>query len=766
MIRFLKNQKVFTFLFLGFLVLTPSLAFAGFLEETLWKAVVGIFGTILGLCGLLLNYGINEFVIGFADNYTTTGIGLAIDEVWVLIRDVMNLAFIFGLVYIGFKIILDSDDSRTRSMLANLVIAALLVNFSLFITKFTVDIANSFAAEIAVNGFYGKDVPIPYAGAVPDGAPTTRYEVDMAGDLMNRMGINSTFGSGAEPPAGEWGYIFGTALLFIITSFVFAAGGLLLTIRFVALNLYMVMSPFMFIGWAFPPLAKYTTQYWKGFLGRAFFAPIYFLFMYFSLHVLSGLATSRSLASAENGFRNSFGGTVGSSADITSRVLAANSMVPFFIVACAFMLASIVVANKMGAQGASQAISIGQNLRRKAQNGLKRGTGALTFGVGARVGQKTVGAAADRALKSSRFQNYAADTKLGEYMYRGAQKTANASFDGRKVGGMGKSLGLGAGMKGGYQDRQKESEKKATDFHDSLEADMSTTQNKKRVQAEQDKIAKERMVIESKDTFALQTDETLDTDIKGLDAEIVTLNETLKQNLKDGLLTGGERAERETKIEEKTNARDQRQAVLDDRLSIESLQKQVLATDEKAMTTSNPKLATEYRQKAENLNRELQAKKNYTARDEVLKDKEKNGKGEYDGGKTYSEDVIKKGSQSAYMRGLANEADGFNFLFNQFSAEKLAAIEKKTGVKGAVKSDSKILQEIKRTMGPNANSQVYGKTLKEAFAQALEDNRLKTAKYSAIKARKNKAGKDKLRDLSDILNENKAPAESPESDSE
>lgn len=764
MISLLKNHKLLSIVFLGFLVLTPSLAFAGFLEETLWAAVVGIFGRILALCAILLNYGINEFVIGFADNYTTGGIGEAIDEVWVLIRDVMNLAFIFGLVYIGFKIILDSDDSRTRSMLANLVIAALLVNFSLFITKFTVDVANSFAAEIAVNGFYGEDKTTQVINEEGQVETITRYEVDMAGDLMNRMGINSIFGGEAAPPEGHWGYIFGTALLFIITSFVFAAGGILLAIRFVALNLYMVMSPFMFIGWALPPLARYTTEYWKGFLKRSFFAPIYFLLMYFSLHILNGLSQSRNLADSNASFKNTFAG--GLEAGI-SPIDSGKSTIPFFVVACIFMLASIVIANKMGADGASQAINIGQNLRRKAQNGLKRGTGALTFGVGARVGQKTVGAVADRALKSSRFQNYAADTKLGEYMYRGTQKTANASFDGRNVGGLGKSLGMGAGFKGGYQDRQKEAEKKATDFHESLEADMDTTQNKKRVQAEQDKIAKERMIIAGKDLYSDDSDEKLDTDIKGLDSDIKILNDTLQNNLKSGILTAGERINGEEKIKEKTDSRDQKKAVLDDRLSIKKLQKQVLETDEKAMTTGNSKEATEYRQKAENLNKELQAKRDYEARNIALMDKEKNEKGEYDGGKTYSEDVIKKGSQSAYMRGLANEADGFNLLFNAFSAEKLAAIEKKTGVKGAVKSDSKILQEIKRTMGSNANSRVYGKEIKEAFASALEDNRLKTAKYSAIKARKNKAGKDKLRDLSEILDENKAPAaESSESDSE
>ena len=140
-----------------FLALTPQLVYADFLQETLWSAVTGIFGTILALCAWLFDIAINSYVIGFADEYTTSGIGLAIDQGWSLVRDIMNLLFIFGLLYIGFKIILGSDDSSTRKLLVNLIMAALLVNFSLFITKFVVDTSNSLAAQIAMNGFVGDE---------------------------------------------------------------------------------------------------------------------------------------------------------------------------------------------------------------------------------------------------------------------------------------------------------------------------------------------------------------------------------------------------------------------------------------------------------------------------------------------------------------------------------------------------------------------------------------------------------------------------------
>ena len=254
---------------LAVLVLTPLVTQADFLQETLWEVFTGLFGLILVLCGNLLDFAINRFVIGFATEYTTS-IGYAVDAGWALVRDVMNILFIFGLLYVGFKILLGTDDSRTKSLIANLVIAALLVNFSLFITKFVVDISNGLASEIAINGF----APDPDGSNVTlntSNGQITLYQVDMSGSLMSLLGVtsilkpDSDYLTNAGAKRNEWGYIFGTALMLIVASFTFAVGAILLIIRFISLNFYILFSPFMFIGWAFPPLANYTGRYWRGF---------------------------------------------------------------------------------------------------------------------------------------------------------------------------------------------------------------------------------------------------------------------------------------------------------------------------------------------------------------------------------------------------------------------------------------------------------------------------------------------------------------------
>lgn len=359
------------------LVVTPAIAHADWLYESLWYLVSGFLGFFLWLAAYFLNAAVNLFVIGFANVYTTTGLGQSIESVWVIIRDIMNLAFIFGLLYIGIKIILNSDDSRARSMLAYLIIAALLVNFSLFFTKAVVDVSNAIGAEILLNGFENNPLQGAQTNAIYQGITT----VDIGSTFMEVLDVDDLLGS---PNDLSFAFIFSAAIFFIISIFVFMAGALILTIRFAALNIYLALSPLMFIGWAFPPFAKYTRDYWQGFLRRAFFAPIYIFMLYLSLFVL--LNMGGSIASTTN--IKSVGAALPKGADSGQTVAkatdAALTVVPFFALACIFLIASLVIASKMGAEGASGAVSLGQRWSRQVGRGTARFAGRQTVGRGAR----------------------------------------------------------------------------------------------------------------------------------------------------------------------------------------------------------------------------------------------------------------------------------------------------------------------------------------------------------------------------------------------
>jgi hypothetical protein len=311
-------------------------------QQLFWALVNTVFGFFVWVSGMILNYTITNFVVGFGAIYIDGGLGYSVNLLWGMVRDIFNLTFIFGLVFIGFKLIFNSGDSSAKRMLGSLILAALLVNFSLFFTKVIIDFSNIAAAQFAAGFLNG-----------------TTY--DVSGTFMSLFGLGSLWGREMSLPALQngqgWAYIFLSMILFVIAAFVFFAGAILLAIRFVVLNIYMILSPVMFLGWVFPGFSSTSREYWSGFLQRAFFAPAYMLMIYLANQVLVNYRTATEP------------GTLGGiySGNITTATQNLNNTVPFFLVAAIFLIASLIVAQKMGAQGATTAIAVGKRWSGKAR---------------------------------------------------------------------------------------------------------------------------------------------------------------------------------------------------------------------------------------------------------------------------------------------------------------------------------------------------------------------------------------------------------------
>ncbi len=305
-------------------------------------------GWVVGQIGYMFDYSVNNFIIGFGELYLNQNIGQNIDNLWTTVRDIFNLTFIFGLVYIGFKMILDSSDSSARKMLVSLIGAALLVNFSLFITKFVVDFSNIAAYQIYT----------AFAGTSPGVFSLTE-------SFKNLMGINEILGVRYIQTEGGYQYVVGLAIVLLVLGYVFLAGALMIMIRFVVLCIYMVFSPFMFLGWVFPALQHYSRDYWSGFLRQAFFAPAFMFMLYLSYRVAS------SFPSSQRSFAYVFGTTQdGSQGGFAGSTSAIDPTIPFFAMVIVFLVASIVVAKKMGAHGATMTASFGKNITGRAKNAI------------------------------------------------------------------------------------------------------------------------------------------------------------------------------------------------------------------------------------------------------------------------------------------------------------------------------------------------------------------------------------------------------------
>ncbi len=603
------NHKHYTLLsILAFVVLVvPTLAYAEAetfwtapVQTILWNLVVSFFGMLVYIGAAILDFGIDRFVLGFGGTFNNSGIGVAVNNTWGIIRDFVNLFFIFGLVYIGLKMILDSDNSNTRRWLVNLIMAALLVNFSLLATKLVVDFSNQVSAEIAVAGL----------GAKADG--NGKYESNVGEMLMKRMGLTTAFNKG-QPSGSGYGYIFGTAILFMISAFVFGAGGILLIVRFAILNLFLVLSPIMFASWILPGLKDTMDRYWQEFLKRCFFAPVYLTFIYFSFQIIGGL--QRSVQSNGSGGTRTdlanpnYAGALG--ADPTQAVQDSTlGTMPFFFLICTFMILSLVAASKLGADGGKLALKTGKDWGNKAQKWTRRGAGTATLGATASLGRNTLGRYGNKLSNDGDLKLRAQQGGISGMKARAALATgryaAGASFDARQVAGAGKALGIGEGTAGGYKKRIDEDAKKAKKYATDLgTVDIDSEAGKARVAAEQKRIedeAKEKADMATGSRAAFDESirvggDVFDKETAGQKAALAKDEDDLRIGNTDKTLTTREREELETKIKKQKTEVAKREQAVEARTRVREMKNKSIAAQNALSTYSGADAAEKTRLK-------------------------------------------------------------------------------------------------------------------------------------------------------------------------
>lgn len=393
-----------------------------------FSAITSVGTAIAWLGGTLFDLSISNFAANMVGTMDSLGLRVAVNNLWVIIRDLFNLLFIFGLIYSGFKIILDANDSASKKNIVTIVMAALLINFSLYASQIIVDFANVATYQIfqlmaAPEGetFFGVPTKNVSDSFIYLSGVDTLGTNDQKAVLLSEVGAQT-----GEAEVNNIGSAILLGLLFclfyIVLGFVFAACAALLFTRFFTLTVLMIFSPMMFLGWVLPGLKSHTNKWWDKFTNQALVGPALLFMIYLSLRALQGI------------------GSTGQDGGLIAVSL-------YLIIVTAFLWASLKVANSLGAYGAAQAISMGQNLAKSARGYA----GGAVFGGVARLGRSTAGRYFQNKADSDEWKKAAANSRWGRLKWKVASKVGDTSFDARNVAGVGKKLGLGKGIKGGYK---------------------------------------------------------------------------------------------------------------------------------------------------------------------------------------------------------------------------------------------------------------------------------------------------------------------------
>ncbi len=343
--------------------------------------VLPIAGFVFWVTGQLLDYSIRYSLDIFSSVQAANS---AIVLGWTVIRDVFNMMFIFVIIWVAIATMLDLSKWSAKQMLTKIIIAAVLINFSFFLTELIIDAGNIFGAWF-YNGIIGT------LGTVANsGATLSASGVSLSAGLSTALGVYNLY----TPTSSVWTYFsLGDATQTLIgaylrlgivafSSYIFAYVAVLFIARTVSLLFALTLSPLGFAGRILPQTQEYAKEWWDELLKNVLLAPIFLLFLY----IITAFANT-SLFTAVNVTTGS--GTTG-----------AIDPVQYFKY---FLLAGMLLYALKAAK--KQSGAIGNAVSKISSQLGQLAVGAATGGAGL-VGQLTLGAAASR-LAGSRGLNQA-----------------------------------------------------------------------------------------------------------------------------------------------------------------------------------------------------------------------------------------------------------------------------------------------------------------------------------------------------------------------
>jgi hypothetical protein len=426
---------------------------------------------------------------------------------WQVTRDFANIFFILILLFIALSLTLDIEigHANPKKMLASLVMVALVINFSFFITEVVIDLSNSLALV-----FYNQVTVIAKA---TDGTPIDISDQQLNDQLKQATGTDvngksvqyiqtekplslalvqamkpqilsdSTFYDklcGAEVH-GFYGTPVAVAtcktktssgilislfllvgIMFIVTGYCFVVALASLFGRMVGLFINIVFAPIAFVSLIVPKMKEISGFGWDEWISslmtNAFAAPIFFFFI-----LLISILSKSSIVPTKT-------------ATLSPGIILLLVTIQFIILITMLLKATAYVKKASGQIG---------NAMGGLAGGLVKGLGGLALGTAGGVvaiaGSKTIGAAGNKLAGSEwatklATSKYSAIRGFGRKTVELGQGASKASFN--PNAGLAAITGLNVDSfgalsqkrsAGGFQARTAYQTKKDTDFANSLQ---------------------------------------------------------------------------------------------------------------------------------------------------------------------------------------------------------------------------------------------------------------------------------------------------------
>lgn len=258
--------------------------------------LITISSAILTFSGWIFD-GIVKLTIIDVANYLGSGtdMGKAIFQAWSTLRDIANIFFIFVLIYAALKAMFDLNFGSSGTLIKNIILVALLINFSLFFTKVVID-----ASNVVSLGFYqsiANSNTATFSGRLTGTSDGVTEFKGITAGYMKMLGLQSMFDAGIlteNLPVPDMMMISILGSLFLlIASVIFLISGIMFITRFVILIFLMILSPLALIAIIIPG-GMATFNKWKdALISQSFFAPLFFALTWVAFKIGSALIVTR-----------------------------------------------------------------------------------------------------------------------------------------------------------------------------------------------------------------------------------------------------------------------------------------------------------------------------------------------------------------------------------------------------------------------------------------------------------------------------------------
>jgi hypothetical protein len=496
----------------------------------IWKAfaqgigaiLMGISSLVLMLCGMIFDWIVDFSIVKMATNIgDPAGVGGAITLAWATLRDIANMCFIFVLLYAAFKTMFDSNFSNFGKTVRDIIIVALLINFSLFFSKIVID-----ASNIVAVGFYNSITSASTLTATGTASGSAEFKGISAG-YMNMLKLQTFFSSdfltksdlsgGAILTMGVMGAIF-----MLITAVILLIAGIMFAARFIILIFLMILSPLALIAYIIPGQMGKFNEWKDALIAQSFFAPIFFALTW----VVFKLGTS--LLDVLNKTQN---GQTSDWTNVTTNPNSALALIINYVLIMGFAIAALVISKQMASKTA----------------GFSAISGGMISGASL-LGRNTIGRGANLALNSEKLRNMASDKNrswasrtFAKSTLWTSKKGAEGSFDVRGVGntGVGKALGAGdmfkgvgsAGGKGGFDKAVKDKAERKAKYAKDVYGQTETEKEKK--EFAEDATAKHEAAVEGEKRVVTDEEKEAKEEKEKAEKELETKKKEAEQADKD-----------------------------------------------------------------------------------------------------------------------------------------------------------------------------------------------------------------------------------------